>query len=227
MKIMKPEISISKGLTIGYQTNRLFGSNRTSSLATAKSPISLAEGRHLLLARNGRGKTTLLKTLAGLHPALSGDFNVDGRIKFVDEDLKFDDELTPRQILRSFFSKELLETAFGYADRLELVLDKGYRKLSKGNRQKVALILAETAAADGGPRVLLLDEPFSGLDFVARTEIDAIWRENSDNVLRLICVHPDEPTLHADSAILIRDGDIEQVISKGKLDWLKTRTQLN
>ena len=224
---MNPKIAISKGLTIGYRTNRLFGANHTHSLATAKSAIHLGEGRHLLLARNGRGKTTLLKTLAGLHPSLAGDFDVRGRIKFVDEDLRFDDELTPRQIFRSFFSRELLDIALGYAERLELILDKGYRKLSKGNRQKVALILAEAASADGEPRVLLLDEPFSGLDFFARKEIDAIWRENSKNVIRLLCVHPDEPTLQAESAILIHDGSIEQVMAEGQLDWLKTRTKLN
>ena len=58
--------------------------------------------------------------------------------------------------------------------------------------------------------MLLLDEPFSGLDFHVRNEIDDIWSENSDDHVRLVCVHPDEPTLKAESAIVISDGEIRQ-----------------
>lgn len=222
-----PRILIHQGLAIGYQSRKLFGPRESLSLATAGESIDLSEGRHLLLARNGRGKTTLLKTIAGLHPSLSGDFDVHGRVQFVDEDLRFDDELMPAQIFRAFFTGKQLETAIQFAERLELTRDKAYRKLSKGNRQKVALILAEASGIDGAARVILLDEPFSGLDFAARQEVDKIWRENSKGVLRLICVHPDEPTLNATSALLIRDQKIEQVKSEGKLDWLTTRTKLN
>ena len=106
-------------------------------------------------------------------------------------------------------------------------MKKQYGKLSKGNRQKVTLILAEAKACDGKGQVLLLDEPFSGLDFHVRNEVDAIWRENSNGVVRLVCVHPDEPTLQAESAVVINDGEIRQLEVAGALDWFETRKSLN
>lgn len=224
---MNPCIQIERGFTIGYRSHRAIERERAIHLASAQNSIQLAPARHLLLARNGRGKTTLLKTLAGLLPHLKGSFLIRGGVQFVHEDLSFDPELTGRQIFSSFFRNGDLETAMSLAGRLELATSKPYGKLSKGNRQKVVLVLAETHAARGRAQILLLDEPFSGLDFHARQQIDDIWEENRDGIVRLVCVHPDEPTLKADSALLIRDGKIEHLAAHGALDWLKTRESLN
>jgi len=224
---MIPKIAISQQMTIGYPKRRLRGQGTDLRLASATDDITLESGRHLLLARNGRGKTTLLKTLAGLLPAIDGNFQVEGQVQYIDEELRFDPELTSKQIFKAFFTNGLLERALGYAERLELDVKKQYGKLSKGNRQKVTLILAETKACDGKGQVMLLDEPFSGLDFHVRDEVDAIWRENSDGVVRLVCVHPDEPTLRAESAVLINDGVIRQLAVDGAIDWFETRKSLN
>ncbi|MBL9152589.1 MAG: ATP-binding cassette domain-containing protein [Verrucomicrobiales bacterium] len=224
---MNPKIEIRQDMTIGYPKRRLGGQSSDLKLAKAEGDIVLDSGRHLLLARNGRGKTTLLKTLAGLIPAIDGQFSVAGQIQYIDEELRFDPELTSKQIFKAFFTNGLLERALGYAERLELDVKKPYGKLSKGNRQKVTLILAETKACDGKSQVMLLDEPFSGLDFHVRDEVDAIWRENSDGVVRLVCVHPDEPTLRAESAVVINDGTIRQLEVEGALDWFETRKSLN
>ena len=113
------------------------------------------------------------------------------------------------------------------AERIELNLEKPCGQLSKGNRQKASLILAEASAYKNGPQILLLDEPFSGLDFAARERLNAVWRENQGHIIRLICIHPDEPTLEADSALIICDGEIKQVAVDGALDWRKTRHTLN
>jgi len=226
---MNPAIRIEPELTIGYRTKRWRSAEKSVRLAEAGDAIELNSGRHLLLARNGRGKTTLLKTLAGLIPAFEGKFDITGQIQFIDEELRFDPELTSRQIFRSFFSNGLLDRAMTYSERLDLDVKKQYGKLSKGNRQKVALILAETRACDDSTdgQVLLLDEPFSGLDFHVRNEVDTIWNENNDRHVRLVCVHPDEPTLKAESAIVISDGEIRQLDVDGALDWFETRESLN
>lgn len=224
---MNPNISIEAGMTIGYPRKRLRGDKTTLRLATADESVRLEPGRHLLLARNGRGKTTLLKTLAGLIPAVEGEFGVEGQVQYIDEELRFDPELTSKQIFKAFFTNGLLEKALTFAERMELDVKKQYGKLSKGNRQKVTLILAEAKACDGKGQVLLLDEPFSGLDFHVRNEVDAIWRENSNGVVRLVCVHPDEPTLQAESAVVINDGEIRQLEVAGALDWFETRKSLN
>ena len=75
-------------------------------LATAaRSPDSgrrstLTGGTHFLLARNGRGKTTLLRTLAGTLKPVAGNFRAEGFIQYLPEDLRFDPEITPAMIFR-------------------------------------------------------------------------------------------------------------------------------
>ena len=130
-------------------------------------------------------------------------------------------------IFSAIFNAENRERAMVMAERLELDPQKPYGKLSKGNRQKVTLIIAEVQAMMNGPQVLLLDEPFSGLDFHVRNKIDDIWSENKNGVLRLVCVHPDEPTLRAESALIISDGKINHLeVENGRLDWFETRKDL-
>lgn len=222
-----PSIYIPEGLSIGY-SSRFRRRNPVALLATAESPIELGDGRHLLLARNGRGKTTLLKTIAGIIPSLKGAIRCEGTIQFVDEDLRFDSELKPRQIFSALFKNGQRQFAMEMAERIELDADKAYGKLSKGNRQKVGLIVAEARTFHNGPQVLLLDEPFSGLDFSARDKVDQIWSENEEGIVRLVCVHPDEPTLKADSAVTIREGRLEKLeVVNGTLDWMETRLSLN
>lgn len=222
-----PSIVIPKGLEIGYPARKLGGQKEPNRLATTGNELRLENGRHLLLARNGRGKTTLLKTIAGIIPSLAKKIEKTGNVQFVDEDLRFDPEMKPRTIFSAFFRNGNRKFALEMAERLELDVDRTYGKLSKGNRQKVTLIVAETRARSGGPQVLLLDEPFSGLDFVARNNVDTVWREREDEIVRLVCVHPDEPTLRAKSALLIRNGTLEQLAVDGELDWNATKDSLN
>jgi ABC-type multidrug transport system ATPase subunit len=227
MSSTAPAVVLPEGLSIGYRT-RFPNRSKTVSLARTEREIHLGDGRHLLLARNGRGKTTLLKTIAGIIPSLTGTVRCQGTVQFVDEDLRFDAELKPRQIFAALFRNGQRDFAMEMAERIELDVAKPYGKLSKGNRQKVGLIVAEARTRHNGPQVLLLDEPFSGLDFAARDKVDQIWSEHAEGIVRLVCVHPDEPTLKADSAIAIREGKLEQIeIQNGTLDWLETRTSLN
>lgn len=225
---MEPKIVIRQGMSIGYRSGWGNRSVPDLELADATDEVSLGAGRHLLLARNGRGKTTLLKTLAGLLPVFSGGFELEGKVQYIDEELRFDPELKSASILASFFKKEAWDRALLMAERLELDVKKPYGKLSKGNRQKVTLIIAEVQAMAGGSQVLLLDEPFSGLDFHVRDEVDAIWNENKNGVLRLVCVHPDEPTLKAESALIISEQKITHLkVTGGELDWFETRKSLS
>ena len=66
-----PHLTLSSGLTIGYQT----------PLAKTEDTISLQPGTHFLIARNGRGKTTLLRTIARSLKELHGTVEMVGRMQ--------------------------------------------------------------------------------------------------------------------------------------------------
>ena len=66
-----------------------------------------------------------------------------------------------------------LSLAAELAGRFDAVLDRPARELSKGNRQKVGLVLAFM----GRPELLVLDEPTSGLDPLMRSEFERLARE--------------------------------------------------
>jgi len=68
----EPQIVLHEGLSIGYK----------KSLAKVTTEIRLGEGTHYLLARNGRGKTTLLRTLAGVLKSLGGKYTCYGKCQF-------------------------------------------------------------------------------------------------------------------------------------------------
>jgi ABC-2 type transport system ATP-binding protein len=125
-----------------------------------------------LLGPNGAGKTTTIKCLLGFARPTAGSIAVDGRapsvagfpsLAFVPERAVLWDELTIGGHLAVY---RRLHPAFDevYArtllDRFSLDPALGTKKLSKGMRTAVALSLAFAVR----PRVLILDEPSSGLD---------------------------------------------------------------
>ena len=135
-----------------------------------------------LLGPNGAGKSTTIKTLMGLNKPTKGKgllLGVDGRklgpkqlqrIGYVSEDQKMPDWMKVDEVIAycaplyptwdGEFVKELLV-------QFELPGERRLRTLSRGMRMKVALILAIAFR----PEVLILDEPFGGLDPVVREEL--------------------------------------------------------
>jgi len=88
-----PTIGLPSGLSIGYH-------ERLAEVVEADGNIELGTGTHYLLARNGRGKTTLLRTLAGVLKPLGGDYSCQGRCQLLSEDLVFDRELPAKLIFK-------------------------------------------------------------------------------------------------------------------------------
>lgn len=129
-----------------------------------------------LLGRNGAGKTTTMRILMDVFHASSGEILLDGK-KFVPGDHKIgylpeERGLYPKRTvidqmiflarLRGLDRGEAREKAKKWLKRLEVeeYTDKKLETLSKGNQQKVQL--AATLVCD--PDIIILDEPFSGLD---------------------------------------------------------------
>lgn len=139
--------------------------------------FKITSGKALgFLGRNGAGKTTTIRILMGLFGANQGEILLDGRpfnarehsIGYLPEERglypkeKIIDQLIYFGQLRGLARGEARENGDYWLERLgiEEYRDKKLETLSKGNQQKVQL--AETLLCH--PDIVILDEPFSGLD---------------------------------------------------------------
>ena len=209
-------VKLSQGLGIGYR----------SLLAEVTEDIPLGNGTHYLLARNGRGKTTLLKTISGLIRKVAGSYETQGFCQFVGDELFFDRELKSQSIFKALIPSGRRAEAFRLADRLELDVQKEFGKLSFGNRKKVGLVVAEFRLREDQPNLLFYDEPFTGLDTPAREAIRERWQATEEEALRIISCHPDFDSMSMPSALLISDGKIF-LGCDGNLTWADFRDRLN
>jgi ABC-2 type transport system ATP-binding protein len=130
-----------------------------------------------LLGRNGAGKTTLLRVIAGHEFASAGTVTVLGacpvendgvlrRMIFVREDQSYPD-LRVRQAVQAaswFYPNWSHELAGALLEEFNLPLNRKVRKLSRGMRSAVGIVIGLAARAE----VTLFDEPYAGLDPVAR-----------------------------------------------------------
>ena len=129
-----------------------------------------------LLGRNGAGKTTSIRILMNVFPANSGEVLIDGEainydkigIGYLPEERGLYpkkiiiDQLTYFAELKGMNAKDAVKSIDYWLSRLGMTEYRNKRldTLSKGNQQKIQLI---TALAHD-PDIVILDEPFSGLD---------------------------------------------------------------
>lgn len=141
--------------------------------------LDLAAGRiHGLVGRNGAGKTTLLSLIAGhLHPT-SGTVEVFGqapvdnpavtrRTAFIRDRQRYAEDLRVEHVLRTaalVFPRWDEELARRLVEDFELDPHAKAKKLSAGQRTSLGLVTGLASRAE----LTLLDEPYSGLDPVAR-----------------------------------------------------------
>ncbi len=137
---------------------------------------------YALLGPNGAGKTTLLKVLMGLVRPTSGEALLTGkpirslttdqraRIGYVAEGQVLPGWMTVSRLLK--YLAPLYPTwdaalADHLRDRFRLPLDQKIRRMSRGERMKVALL----ASLAPRPDILIMDEPFTGMDALVKDEL--------------------------------------------------------
>ncbi|MGN1048720.1 MAG: ABC transporter ATP-binding protein [Eubacteriales bacterium] len=142
-----------------------------------------------LLGRNGAGKTTTIRILMDVFPANSGRVLLDGKpvdyrktgIGYLPEERglypkkKIIDQLVYFALLKGMTRGDAVKAVDFWLERLGMseYRDKRLDTLSKGNQQKIQLI---TALAHD-PDIVILDEPFSGLDPVNAMLLKDVVRE--------------------------------------------------
>jgi heme exporter protein A len=144
--------------------------------------FSVRPGQTLaIFGPNGAGKTTLLKVLAGLIRPQKGRAHVEGgrrAIGWIGHQAQLYNQLTVRENLRFWASLYDVEPAPELLARLGLEehSDRPVRALSRGLVQRVAI----ARALVHNPAVLLLDEPFTGLDRTAAETLGRLLAQHAD-----------------------------------------------
>ena len=148
------------------------------NLAVDNLSFEVADGEIFgLLGVNGAGKTTTFRMILGLLDKNNGNITLDGKkidysvtdtIGFLTEERSLLLKLTVKEqaiyygVLKGMKEEEILEKLDYYLERFGILeyKDRKIKELSKGNQQKVQFICAIL----NDPKLLILDEPFSGLD---------------------------------------------------------------
>jgi len=184
-----------------------------------------------LLGANGAGKTTAIKVLMNLLPPSAGEARVLGvdsrrlgereraQIGYVSENQVLPAWMTVRQLLdycRPFYPTWDRELETRLLRQFDLPAERKLRHLSRGMRMKAALL----SSLAYRPKLLMLDEPFSGLDPLAR-----------DDFIRGIL----EASALGDWTVFVSSHDIEEVerladhvalLEAGRLQFSETTAAL-
>jgi len=187
------------------------------------------------LGPNGAGKTTTIRTLLGLIHKTSGEASVFGldsdreslqireRVAYLPGELGEFKDKTGRRILKYLFG--LYSTAVPWtrveelAMTLKLDLDRNMNNLSRGNKQKIGVILALAPDVE----LLILDEPTSGLDPLITQDVYRLINEKqaeSGCTVFLSSHMLGEVEKVAHRVGIIRNGTIAEVATLQKLKGL-------
>ena len=173
------------------------------------------------LGPNGAGKSTTIRLLLGLYHPTAGTAEVFGldarrdavaihaRVGYLPGELALHPRLTGRAHVefaarvRGLRDRTLLDHL---VERFGVVLDRPVRTLSKGNRQKIGVVLALMHR----PELLILDEPTSGLDPLMQDEFARLMRETvaEGRTVFLSSHELDEVQRIVDRVAIIKDGRI-------------------
>ena len=191
--------------------------------------LRIAQGEWVaLIGPNGSGKTTLLRALVGMVALSTGSVSIGGHdleaqprqakaaVGFAIDPERLPGLLTGRECLGLFAGArglpEVPRSTVSLAEALALapVLDRRVANYSLGMRQKLGILLGLI----GEPPLLLLDEPFNGLDprsaLVFKQHLDALVVRGGTSVL--VATHSlDIAERHASKVVLLTEGRVRHI----------------
>jgi ABC-type multidrug transport system ATPase subunit len=178
--------------------------------------------RVVLVGHNGSGKTTLLRIAAGLLEPSSGDIEIAGApagsmeareaVSLISDTPVFYDDLSVLEhmeyLARLHGNHDWREGAEWLVDRLGIAhrADDLPVQFSRGLKQKAAIALALVRPFE----VLLVDEPFVGLDLAGKEALLGLLDEvsSSGDVTVIVATHQLEYAARADRCVALRDGEV-------------------
>ncbi|MDY0210555.1 MAG: ABC transporter ATP-binding protein [Acholeplasma sp.] len=199
-----------------------------------------------LVGRNGAGKTTLIKTIARCYKLEKGHVSINGIQKSDDEvayinqlgivydQLSINRYLRPKQIIKILeknFPKFDKDFFLRHLDTFNIPINRQFIHNSLGTNKKFSILIALSLK----PKVLMLDEPTSGIDLSDKKEIIRLlqtFMEDEDNTILYSTHIISDLERIADYIALIDDGEIKWVNNKDdiiKALWLVSikKSQLN
>ena len=202
-----------KNLEVGYEKR------------TISEPLNFKVDRKdylCIIGENGAGKSTLMKTLLGLVKPIGGEIVFGDGLKKNEIGYLPQQTVTQRDFpasvkeivlsgcqgrcgLRPFYNKEEKELAQVNMKRMgiEALAEKCYRDLSGGQQQRVLLARALCATQ----KILLLDEPVSGLDPKVTIEMYTLIKQLNDEGLAVIMISHDVGTALKYSTHILHMGN--------------------
>lgn len=209
--------------------------------------ITLSSGRiYGLIGPNGSGKSTILKMMAGLLFPTSGFVKADEKpvmrdmvrqTAYLTELDMFYPHFTVKDMVNFYesqFPDFQTEQAYKLLNEMQLDPEKKIKKLSKGNRGRLKIVLALVRRAS----VILLDEPFSGLDPMVRDSIvnSLVSYIDFEQQIVVIATHEiDEIETLLDEVIILANGekvaqrdveDIREQEGMSVLQWFKSKMEV-
>lgn len=196
--------------------------SKSYGTAPALDPITLeiAEGERIaLIGHNGSGKTTMMRIAAGLLEATSGSVSICGNkagtlparasLSFIADQPTFYDDLTlwehMEYVARLHGVKEWEQTAADLLGHLGLYerADEMPNRFSRGLKQKSAIALGFIRPFD----LLLVDEPFVGLDASGKEALLELLSSASDNGSTVVVATHELSFVHTVKRVIaLRDG---------------------
>jgi Cu-processing system ATP-binding protein len=175
-----------------------------------------------IVGPNGSGKTTLIKTILGLVKPTEGIIEVDGtkvkddvlyrnKIGYMPQIARYPENLTGNEILSliksirnndEYSDKELLNPL-----KLEPEMEKPFKNLSGGTRQKISALIAFAF----NPKIIILDEPTAGLDPISSTYFkDLVMNQKKQKKTIILTSHlMNEVQELSDEIVFLLEGEIK------------------